>query len=143
MRTKKKLPSALSIAAVLLCLVLVTAHFTSGMYARFVTSAGANGNGRAAEFDVSATQNLAEVKASEDGYQITFTNNSNVPVTYEAVIRFDDDADAARFSALPPITGELEPGKTVTTEPFTFEFVGTDGSGEAPFSVIVTFTQID
>ena len=143
MRTKKKMPAALSAAIVLLCLVLLSAHFTSGMYARYTTRAQGSDKGSAADFNVLAESNFVEVKAGEDGYQITLTNKSNVSVSYKAVIQFVDSEDADRFAEPPVFTGELEPGGDVKTDPFMFQLTGKDGSGEAPFTVTVTFTQID
>ena len=127
----------------LLCLVLVTAHFTSGMYARYVTRAQGSDRGHAAEFDVQATQNKTQVVAGEDGYQITITNDSKVAVSYEAVIRFDNSADEARFEPVQPITGTLAPGAEETSAPIVFALLDADGTGTAPFTVTVTFTQID
>ncbi len=143
MRTKKRKTTAWSVAAVLFCLVLVTAHFTSGMYARFVTKAENKDRGNAAEFDVQASPTKATVIAGEEGYQIELKNYSDVRVSYEAVIQFDDSADTARFEPLPTFTGTLEPGTEKTTDSFVFQLIGTDGTGSAPFTVTVTFTQID
>ena len=143
MRRKKKAPPALSAAAVLLCLILVTAHFTAGMYARYVTRTQGSDSGHAAEFNVSATPAEATVVAGKDGYQIELKNTSDVPVSYKAVVQFDDASDAERFGPLPTFTGTLEPGAVKKTEPLVFELTGYDGTGEAPFTVTVTFTQVD
>lgn len=147
MRTKKIFPSALSVAAVLLCLVLVTAHFTSGMYARFVTRAQGSDRSHAAEFDVSATPDYAEVNAGENGYEIKVKNSSNFSVDYVVNITFDEEKDVGRFSidsaALSGVlTANGTDGSTATI-PVTFVLQDDKGDGTAPFTVTVSFTQID
>ena len=54
MKAKKKIPLSLSAAAVLLSLVLISAHFTSGMYARYAASTSGSDFSRTALFRVSA-----------------------------------------------------------------------------------------
>ena len=143
MKKNLKRPAALHIAAVLFCLVLVTAHFTAGMYARYVTRAKGSDSAQTARFSVMATQNKAEIVAGEDGYQITVKNDSTVSVSYEAVIQFDNSADADRFESVPAFTGTLEPGQETTSNPFVLVLKDADGTGTAHFTVTVTFTQIN
>ncbi len=151
MKTKKKIPISLSAAAVLLCLVLVSAHFTSGMYARFTTGASDSGAGRFAAFNVSATAEDGTVVIDENGtgeYVVKITNPGEVAVRYKAVLAFDETYaglfDSTKLDRV--LEGELAPGMTAEEE-LTFSFdmsgVSTTGPGTVPFTVTVTFTQID
>ncbi|MBR3415224.1 MAG: hypothetical protein IKH09_00820 [Clostridia bacterium] len=147
---KKRLPSALGAALVLLCFVLVTAHFTTGMYARFTTKSGGGDTGRTASFSVSATSaqtGPVEITPATDKagtYSVTLSNPGEIPVRYVAEVRFDNDADAAKFGTIAPLTGQIAPGGTVSGN-ITFDMSGYlgGGAGTVPFTVVVTFTQID
>lgn len=106
MKTKKKIPVSLSVASVLLCLVLLSAHFTSGMYARYVTRASGGDASRIAVFAVSAEGNKEAVtitagQNSEDQqsvYFVTVKNGSEVAVSFEAKLVFPGLEDAPEYT---------------------------------------------
>ena len=105
MKTKKKIPVSLSVASVLLCLVLLSAHFTSGMYARYVTRASGGDASRIADFAVSAEDNKEAVtitagQNSEDQqrYVVTVKNGSEVAVSFEAKLVFPGLEDAPEYT---------------------------------------------
>lgn len=177
MKAKKKIPVSLSVASVLLCLVLLSAHFTSGMYARYVTRASDGDTARIAAFLVSAEgkQEPVEITASQNSndqqgaYVVTVRNNSEVAVSFKADLKFADSSQAPKYTIQGEIESEkaenkamegfLAPGGskelTVTfdlDEQFSqasaqgLDFSNTNisgDSGEIPFEVIVTFTQIN
>lgn len=169
MKAKTRPPIAIIAASVLLCLVLVSVHMTSGMFARYTVQAQSDDAARAAAFNVSAEADTYHpVSIIADGtdengvatYTVKVKNNSEITVRYDAVVKlkgedkakFDDSTDKLSFS------GELAPNsdaeKQLTfdmSEYFkqndkynTFSNDDISGSkGKCPFTVSVKFTQID
>ena len=97
MKTKKRIPVPLGAAMLLLCLVLVTAHFSTGMLARYVTRTSGGDSGHVASFKVTATADETEplsvafLGEDDDGkadYEIKISNPSVIAVRYEAVVSF-------------------------------------------------------
>ena len=122
MKETKKPNFAIRAACVLLCLVLISVHFSTGLYARYVSRASGSDRGRAAAFGVSA-----ELTPAEEGYTIELSNPSEVAVRYSVTFRAQN---AGSFSEVKLGTGEptpLGPDGSVT-----FVNVGTlapNGSG--------------
>jgi len=147
MRKRKGMPTVLSVALVLLCLVLVTAHFTTGMYARYTTRSKGDDTGRIASFNVSATSaqtGPVTIGASKEGtYTLTVTNPGETAVRYKAEVKFASADDAAKFGEIAPLTGTLAPGANVTKTLTLTMKDSVTGTGEVDFTVVVTFTQID
>ena len=174
---KRRAYAPMHIALILLCMVLVTAHFTSGMYARFITRADGLDSSNAAAFSVSVDAERLEdgqyapvsiVSNGQDDsgkaiYNIRISNPGETAVRYEAEVSFASEEDAQRF--LPGengsnllFSGELQPGKeevktivldmsaymALTDGGFDFDNdVISGSSGNIPFTVTVTFLQID
>ena len=168
MKARRRTPITLSVAAVLLCLVLVSAHFTSGMYARYVTRSNGADTGHIAAFQVTAeATKTGPVKivsgVTEDGkstYEVKILNPSETAVRYEAQVLFTSDEDKNLFTDADSMTfsGELAPGGEATetltlnmsdsfaTDAMDLSFsndVIPGDAGSVPFTVLVTFTQID
>ena len=148
MMRKKSMPTTLSVALVLLCMVLVTAHFTTGMYARYTTKSRGDDSGRIASFKVSATSaqtGPVTIGASKEGtYTLTVTNPGETAVRYKAEVKFASADDAAKFGEIAPLTGTLAPGGANETKTLTLKMSeSVTGAGTVPFTVVVTFTQID
>ena len=149
MMRKKSMPTVLSVALVLLCMVLVTAHFTTGMYARYTTKSKGDDTGRIASFKVSATPDPTDTpieltaSARSGEYKLKVTNPGETAVRYKAEVKFASDDDAAKFREITPLTGTLAPGgEKAETLTLTMKDTVT-GTGEVDFTVVVTFTQID
>lgn len=105
-RTGNKPNIPFSIAVVLICLLMFSMYLTSGMLARYTTSASFSDSARVAKFDVGATSSITNMKfdyrggafkaVDEQGgvivvnnveqtvhpYSLTVTNNSEVAVRY-------------------------------------------------------------
>lgn len=105
-RTGNKPNIPFSIAVVLICLLMFSMYLTSGMLARYTTSASFSDSARVAKFDVGATSSITNMKfdyrggafkaVEEQGgvivvnnveqtvhpYSLTVTNNSEVAVRY-------------------------------------------------------------
>lgn len=150
MMRKKSMPTALSVALVLLCMVLVTAHFTTGMYARYTTKSRGDDTGRIASFKVSATSNQTgtpiELTASNKSgeYKLKVTNPGETAVRYKAEVKFASADDSAKFDTVEPLTGTLAPkGKSEDITLTLNMSESVTGEGTVPFTVVVTFTQID
>ena len=140
MKSMKKTPLSLKLAAVLLCLVMLSTHFTSGMYARYVTRANGSDRARIAHFVVSAVEAPSEdgetpvkivsegVDAGKATYSLLLTNPGQTAVAYEAVVEFVDEegkiakafAPTAEDEKALTFSGELSPGGT-STETVTFD----------------------
>ena len=170
MKRKNRVSKILSVAGVLLCLVMVTSYFSSGMLARYVTRANGDDTARIAALKVSAetVEKTDAATAFTRTYEVTLKNDSDVAVRYEASpvlelpegtneapkITVDDEALAADGV----LSGELAPGgnKQVTlTLDLTGLELGADAfatfdnndisgwAGKLSFTVTVVFTQID
>ena len=143
---KKKIPTSMVAAAVLLCLILFSAHYTTGMYARYITRAAGDDLARAAAFRVSAAPTSSDAVVIKDNgegsYGVTIRNDGEVAVRYVAVVT-SKDRDANELFQTIVLRGELEPQKDKTLV-LPFDFSGYTGTAtEIPFDVTVTFTQID
>ena len=147
MMRKKSMPTTLSVALVLLCMVLVTAHFTTGMYARYTTKSRGDDTGRIASFKVSATSDQTgpvTIGATKEGtYTLTVTNPGETAVRYKAEVKFASADDAAKFGEIAPLTGTLAPDANETKTLTLKMSESVTGAGTVPFTVVVTFTQID
>lgn len=86
MKQTKKPSYALRAACVLLCLVLISVHFSTGLYARYATGAAGADDARLARFHVSA-----ELSGQADGsYLISMQNRSDTAVRYSLVFLAED-----------------------------------------------------
>ena len=173
MKTKRRTPVSIVLAAAVLCLVLVSAHFASGMFARYTVKVDGEGEASVASFSVSAEPptespvtiiNNGTDDSGKTAYTIKVKNSGETAVRYAAVVSFtgenatenaemfDDSDDQLTFS------GDLAPGEeaeeTVTLDMSAYfatndkydTFSNDDmsgNSGKAPFEVNVTFTQIN
>jgi hypothetical protein len=177
-KPKRMIPVPLSVAGVLLCLVLLSTHFTSGMYARYVTRASGGDSAHLAGFRVGASgdekQPVKIVAGQEPGvYQITVTNTGETAAFFQADVMIDkafedkviaeladaDKPEEGREAQQMSFRGELAPGATKTldvsfditkltgeaeSDGLDFSNTETNGeNGEIPFTVTVTFTQVD
>ena len=95
---KKNRPNiVLGAAAILLCLCMISAHFTMGLYARYTTRVSGKDSARAAKFDVTATVKEVQPETPASGtdasltrsYKATITNNSEVAVCASIKMVFD------------------------------------------------------
>ena len=75
---KAKLNIPMLTALILLLLTMITTHMTSGLYARYSTTASNSANARVASFDVDYTV----VKTDDGSYSLTVHNRSEVAVEY-------------------------------------------------------------
>ena len=170
MKQRKKTGFALGAACVLLCLVLISAHFASGMYAKYIVNTRGGDSARAASFRV-----RADMTGEAGVYGLSFTNSSETAVSYSvkvqpqapgmfSAISLDggaaptpDENGAVTFADV----GTLAPGAagsaalTLIVDPTWVDpDAGSDApdfsndntasaEAELPFTVIVTFVQID
>ena len=173
MRKERRTPIPAVIAFALLCAVLISSHFVTGMYARYTIQEDGEGVVRVASFGAEATADEVDpVTITADGtddsgkavYTVTVKNTGEVTVRYTAAVEFTgDDAEenAAKFDASNgnlTFTGVLGPGGTeqriVTFDMSAYSETNdkwstysnddiSGVSGKAPFTVTVRFTQID
>lgn len=168
---QRKLPGlAFGAVCVLLCLVLISAHFASGLYAKYIVNTRGGEVGRIASFRVGADM------TGEGGvYSLAITNDSEETVSYSVRVQ---PKEAGMFSAITlgsgnpptpdengavvfPDVGTLAPGAVGTaaltlvvnpayvdpnaaSDPPDFSNDSAASSeSELPFTVTVTFEQID
>lgn len=147
------------IALILLCLVMVSIHLMSGMYARYTTKASGSDSARVAKFDVKITGDATDLEvsctANDDGsYKITVENHSEVAVSYTiSVNKTGQGFDASAVSAdLDSNVGTLAVGGqaahelTFTVNDWSAITATMDGeSGEVPlnFTVTIDVVQVD
>lgn len=169
MTTKRRIPVSVILAAVVLCLVLVSAHILSGMFARYIAKAEHNEGAGTAGFAVSAegpTENPITIinngtdESGKAEYTVKVKNDSETAVRYEAEVVFENAEDASKFDDDLNFSGDLDPGEeaehtlvldmsayfaTEANDKYsTFSNDDMSGdSGKAPFTVPVKFTQIN
>ena len=97
-KATKKTPFVFYAGMVLLCLVLFSAHLTSGLYARYTSTSSAGDNARVAKFDVSsANTNTADVdfninldffdpQMQSDYIEFEVSSSSEVTVSYDVIL---------------------------------------------------------
>jgi hypothetical protein len=96
-KATKKTPFVFYAAMVLLCLVLFSAHLTSGLYARYTSTSSAGDNARVAKFDVSSAKNTEKVdfkidldffdpQKQSDYIEFDVFSSSEVAVRYDVVL---------------------------------------------------------
>ena len=172
MKSKNRPNFFLCAALVLLCLVLISTHFTSGLYARYTTKVQGSDNAGIAAFRVSAE--LSE-GSEQSAFTVDLYNKSEVAVSYSLEVTLTDAAYADMISgvelnevtksfvngkALFENVGVLAPGTQTASEVLLFhlneQFTGTSDSTPdqsnqqtenaqytAPFTVRAVFTQVD
>ena len=106
-KAKLKINIPMAIVAAALCLVIFSAHFTSGLYARYTVKAGADDAARVAKFQVDLNFTTAEtgetgtgasasapgqLSAAQTSAQIEIDNSSEAAVRYTVVLEFAKDA---------------------------------------------------
>lgn len=91
----KKTPLVFHIGIALLCLVLFSAHLTSGLYARYTSEASSQDSARVAKFDVTNSVDSQNANIDlhfydstklVDEFNFTVESKSEVAVAYDVVI---------------------------------------------------------
>lgn len=89
MKRKNRRPNwILCLAGVLFCLTLFSMHLTSGLYARYTTSASGSDSARVARFNIEQTGELTQLIELDvypgfaESYTLALKNNSEVAVSY-------------------------------------------------------------
>ena len=136
MKQRTKTGSALGAACVLLCLVLISAHFASGMYAKYIVNTRGGDSARGASFRVGAEM------TGEDGvYGLSFANSSETAVSYSVKVQ---PQAPGMFSAI--TLGSLSAAAPDETGAVTFPDVGTlapGATGTAALTLIVNPAWVD
>ena len=174
MNSKRRVPIPMIAAVLLLCLVMISIHMTSGMFARYSVSANDEYTVQVAEFSVSAEADedqpvLIVTDGTDDSgkaqYAVKVKNPGETAVHYVAVLNFTgDEADdnTEKFdnsNEQLTFSGDLDPDSeqdhqidmdmsayfsSLDDKYSTFSNDDISGeSGQAPFELTVTFTQID
>lgn len=89
---KAKLNIPMCAALVLLLLTMISIHMTSGLYARYTSTASSDDSARAAKFHVASTLEQAKDSDGNDvngQFVLTVTNHSEVAVRYRIEIVTD------------------------------------------------------
>lgn len=98
MHGKKKTatgPLLLRIALILLCMTLFSTSMLSGLYAKYIAKNNGEDSARVAKFNVEAAGLSGDITVDASAgktngeYKFTVTNNSEVAITYDLVITFD------------------------------------------------------
>ena len=95
-KTTKKTPFVFYAGMVLLCLVLFSAHLTSGLYARYTSTATSSDSARVARFDVASAKktdvdfkidlDFFDPQKQSDYIEFDVSSSSEVAVRYDVVL---------------------------------------------------------
>ena len=168
---KAKLNIPMCAALILLLLTMISVHMTSGLYARYTSTATATDTARVAKFDVA--RSVEPVKDKNGVYELTITNNSEVSITYHVDLVFkeslkdaldsgklsitlhgktgswDDSTNTLTFNKVETIKYNSEPvTRELVIEVQDWKFVTAAGEGASiektlDFTVNVTAEQVD
>lgn len=144
------------LACLLLVLVMITTHMTSGLYARYITRASSEDEARVAKFDVDVIGSVKDLNIvtkiddSTGEYQIDITNNSEVVVRYEMGLVIDGELDWIT-GVFDSSEGNLNFGETKTIlltfkideKKLTDGVTGNKVNETVNFKVIVDIVQVD
>ena len=161
MKNKKKTGGIwVDVVVLVICLAIVTSCISSGMLAKYASSASnLSEKGSAAAFNVSATLNDTEGTindaASSAKYKLALKNDSDVAVRYTVIIEFSGEAKGliveiegkqvqikegriAVFNDVDTLDPHEKKDITVTISKGSFE-----GSATLDFTARVKFVQVD
>ena len=157
-KPNRKVNIPMCAALILLCLVLVSSHLTSGLYARYTSSSTGSDSARVAKFAVEtsgADENISVKTGTSDpdttSYTITIENKSEVAVSYQLTPVLSG-TPAGVTASLDSNTGELAAGAAPVTHTltlsvdwaaFTQDQTGANVSKDITFTVNIHFEQID
>ena len=175
MHGKKKTatgPLLLRIALILLCMTLFSTSMLSGLYAKYIAKNNGEDSARVAKFNVEAAGLSGDITVdasigqTNGEYKFTVTNKSEVAVSYDLVVTFDQalpdgvsltlqgyglsitDGNTVTFSKI----ASLAPGMVGTEHTLTFqldlnafteEVSGESVSKTVSFTATIRCTQID
>ena len=145
MKTKYCGNIMMRVAAVLFCLVLISTHFMSGLYARYISRGEGEDDARVAKFEVSSewagTVNIDVTKTTEGNFTFKVNNLSEVAISYDLVLTFENDFPTYLSAEIGTKTGTVDvDGKTVTFEKLESLPSATEG---ATNTLLFTVTNVD
>ena len=146
MKEKRKPNIFLRAALVLLCMVLLSTHFTAGLYARYTTSAKGSDQSRLASFSVKAEQLSVETYQNVAACSFHVANPGETAVRYSCIIKIDgNDCTSVCMFTQGSGSGVLFPNnQTVLQFNVDLTQISTlSPNPEHPIEISVTFTQID
>lgn len=134
------------VALILLCLVMISIHLMSGMYARYTTKGSGGDDARVAKFNVVVTGVSADsiVVYSEtegDVYSIRVENRSEVAVSYDISVKFETSWKGVS-AALDTVAGDHKENTTTFKNAGTLPvYSGADNYKEHTLSILVDWTK--
>ena len=146
MHGKKKTatgPLLLRIALILLCMTLFSTSMLSGLYAKYIAKNNGEDSARVAKFDVEAAGLSGDITVdasigqTNGEYKFTVTNKSEVAVSYDLVITFDQALPAGVSLTLQDYGLSISEGNT-----FTFSKIASLAPGMVGTEHTLTF-QLD
>lgn len=146
---KLNLNFVFKLVAVLLCLVLVTTHLSSKLYAKYTSRASGSDSARVAVWNVDASSNgsnlvinCADASAVDqvmtDTYGLTVTNDSEVAVSYDLIVVFNQAL--ADEITLTLDNNAIAATTTTDNKTFVFSNVGQLGVGSTSKDHTLTFS---
>ena len=102
MRVNKLSGIVMRVAAILICLVLFSAHLASGMFAKYATGVSADSSARAAKFHVEVKESSALTfdDSGNGTYQFyVYNQDSEVAFQYDIIVRVKAADPSGLFSA--------------------------------------------
>ena len=97
---KAQINIPMCLAAVLLCLTMFSLHFTGGLYAKYIVRDSGEDSARVAAFDVKVIGDSDDLvveldnSGSDNVYEITVNNLSEVAVAYDISVILEDSAES-------------------------------------------------
>ncbi len=146
MSKKRRHNIPLLLAVILLILTLLSLRLTGGLFARYRSMSASSDEARVAKFDVDSKISddvTIDCKTGDNGtYTVTVTNNSEVAVSYEIVVKFNEAIDTDQLSVT------IEGADVEISDNKTFKFTNdawkfSPNSGEATHTLKFEVTKWD
>ena len=134
----------LVIALILLLLVMVSLHMTSGLYARYISTGSGDDTARVAKFDVATTVHNVNAKfvnksAQDNIYTIEIDNDSEVAVRCDLVLVFDSALEYINIT----VDGNAPSEISLDKKTFTFKDIALLAPNGATADCQLVFTVTD
>ena len=141
-KQNRKTPAVFYVGVVLLCAVLITSHLTSGLYARYTTTASGGDAAVVASFEVGETLSSLSQSldvsfdpTSDEPQYIRISNSSEVVVHYTVTVE--------NLTGVLPISFEAKEGVLSPNEQVDVAFlIEWNGEKDPAFSGMVDLVRI-
>ena len=125
MNSKRKTLLPLRIAVILLCAVLISSHFASGLIAKYTIDSNGADSARVAIVNI----NVGQLQGSNGSYTFDVVNNSEIAFAFDVIVTFRNPSAGINVTqtfddSSVKLNGNVFSSKSTDGRSFTFSRVG-------------------